>query len=207
MRTGFPRGWLVLFPLSAMLACGTTATPQDAGSTPDPIDATAAEGAAPFPSGVADAGSTDAGCTGACRSLSLDATYGAKTAKFERAQFGWDKTGTTVSGVTTEIHAGGAPECPKQSSPTPDRTLIVSGVPTGATGRTLTLADGVAVTLLDFKEALTKKPLDKATAAKITGITLEGDPPEKVVFDLEATFEEGTIKGHVFADHCTTMDE
>ena len=207
MRTGSPRGWLVLFPLSVMFACGTTAAPQDAGSSPEPSDATAADGAAPVPSSTSDAGGLDAGCTAACRALSLDAIYGAKTAKFERAQFGWDKRGTTVSGVTTEIHSGGVAECPKQSSPTPDRTLIVSGIPTGSTGKALTLADGVAVTLLDFKEALTKKPLDKATAAKITGIVLEGDPPEKVAFDLEATFEEGTIKGHVFADHCTTMDE
>lgn len=183
------------------------------GTTAADGGATAADGGQPVneagtpETSTPDAGGPDAGCTGACRTLALGATYGAVTASFERAQFGRDKTGPNVSGVTVEVHAGGAPECPKQNSPTPDRTLVVSGIKVGSEGKTLTLADGLAVTLLDFKELLTKKPLDKATAAKLTVVAIEGSPPDKVAFDLEATFEEGTIRGHVFADHCATMDE
>lgn len=189
------------------MACGTSATIGDGG--PPPTNDASTSDVSPVPSSSSttiDAGGIDAGCTGTCRSMALDGVYGPKTAKFERAQFGWDKKGPTVVGITTEIHAGGSPACPTQSSPTPDRTLVVSGITVGSEGRTLTLADGIAVTLLDFKEALTKKPLDKATQVKLTVIAMEGTPPENVAFDLEATFEEGTIKGHVFAQHCTTMD-
>lgn len=183
---------------------GTTAA--DGGAAAADGGQPSSEAGAPDTS-APDASGPDAGCTGACRTLALGATYGAVTASFDRAQFGRDKTGPNVSGVTVEVHAGGAPECPKQNSPTPDRTLIVSGIKVGSEGKTLTLADGVAVTLLDFKELLTKKPLDKATAAKLTVVAIEGSPPDKVAFDLEATFEEGTIRGHVFADHCASMDE
>ena len=210
MRRG--SSWLFSVGLfsSVLVALGvgcseTGTTTPDGGASADGGQ-TVSESGAPDTS-APDASGPDAGCTGACRSLALGATYGAVTASFERAQFGRDKTGPNVSGVTVEVHAGGAPECPKQNSPTPDRTLIVSGIKVGSEGKTLTLADGVAVTLLDFKELLTKKPLDKATAAKLTVVAIEGTPPDKVAFDLEATFEEGTIRGHVFADHCATMDE
>ncbi len=193
-----------------MAACGSSATTPPSGPDAAVIDAsTSTLDARPPVEAGADTGpdANDAGCVGACATLALEATYGAKTAKFERAQFGWDKANGRVTGVTTEVHAGGAPECPKQSSPTPDRTLVVSGVPLGSAGRVLTQADGVAVTLLDFKALLTSKPLDKATQVKLTVVALEGDAPERAAFDLEATFAEGKIVGHVFAEHCTTMDE
>lgn len=209
MRTGLASGATALFLVVAALgaACSSTSPPApsaaDAAAAGDgaAADATAPDGSPP------DAAVPDAGCVGACATLSLDATYGAKTARFERAQFGWDKNAGKVSGITTEAHAGGRPECPTQSSPTPDRTLVISGVPLGSAGKTLTQADGVAVTLLDFKAVLTDKPLDKATAIKLTVVALEGDAPERAAFDLEATFAEGKIVGHVFAEHCATMDE
>lgn len=191
----------------SVAACSSTSeTTADASS-----DASAVDAAAP----VLDSGTTadtsppgqDAGCTDACQKLTLTATYGAKTSTFERAQFGYDKTAGAVSGFTTEAHVGGAPECPTQNSPTPKRTLIVSGIPVGSAGKTLTKADGVAVTLLDFEGLLTDKPLDKATDAKVTVVYLPGDAPENVAFDVEATFEQGTLRGHAYASHCTTMDE
>ena len=193
--------------LASSAACSSTATPAESDAAV-PSDAGGADtSTVPTDAGARSDADAAPACSGACRTLSLDATYGAKKAGFQRAQFGWDKKGATVSGVTVEIHAGGAPECPKQSSPTPDRTLIVSSIPVGSESRVLGTADGIAVTLLDFKEALTTKPLDKATSVKLTVVALEGEPPQNVAFDLEATFEEGTIKGHVFAEHCTSMDE
>lgn len=185
-------------------ACGST----PATSAPAPADGgVSLDASAPDASHTDAAEAPDAGCVGPCATLSLEATYGAKKASFERAQFGWDKQAGKVTGITTEAHAGGAPACPTQSSPTPDRTLVISGVKLGSVGKTLTQADGVAVTLLDFKATLTDKPLDKATALKLTVVALEGDAPERVAFDLEATFAEGTLVGHVFAEHCATMDE
>ena len=209
MRTGLAGGAAALFFVVSALAaaCSSTTTPapgaQDAAAAGDGAAADASSPDATTP----DAAVADAGCVGPCATLSLDATYGAKTARFERAQFGWDKKAGKVSGITTEAHAGGRPECPTQSSPTPDRTLVISGVPLGSAGRTLTQTDGVAVTLLDFKALLTDKPLDKATAITLRVVALEGDAPERVAFDLEATFAEGKIAGHVFAEHCATMDE
>jgi len=194
--------------IAAFAACSSAST------SPSPTTDAAAPGAdasttdaAPSPADAAPPPDAAPTCSGACRTTTLEGRYGAKTAAFSRAQHGWDKKGGAVTGVTVEAHFGGAVECPKQASPTPDRTLIVSGIPVGSAGRVLTLGDGLAVTLLDFKEALTSKPLDKATSAKLTVVAIEGDPPENVVFDLEATFEEGTIRGHAFAEHCTTMDE
>jgi hypothetical protein len=192
---------------TSIVACSSTAenaadasieaSASDAATTPPDSQATA-DGSAP---------EKDAGCTDACQKLTLTATYGAKTSTFERAQFGYDKTAGAVSGITTEAHVGGAPECPTQNSPTPKRTLIVSGIPVGSAGKTLTKADGVAVTLLDFEGLLTDKPLDKATDVKLTVLYFPGDAPENVAFDVEATFEQGTVRGHAYASHCTTMDE
>lgn len=185
-------------------------------STPEAAsDASAEASAADASTNLPDTGTTsdasppgqDAGCTDSCQKLTLTATYGTAASTFERAQFGYDKTGGKVSGLTTEAHVGGAPECPTQNSPTPKRTLIVSGIPLGSAGKTLTKADGVAVTLLDFEGLLTTKPLDKAADAKVTVIYLPGDAPENVAFDVEATFEQGKVTGHAYVSHCASMDE
>lgn len=196
------------FALAALIAaCGSTPV------SPSPTDdasvdaAPARDAAADVPDGAPPPSDAAPACDGDCRKTSLEAVYGQKTAGFTRAQHGWDKKNGVVSGVQIEAHFGGNAECPRQNSPTPDRTLIVSGIPVGSAGRTLSLADGIAVTLLDFKNALTDKPLDKSTAATVKVVAIEGEPPENVVLDLEATFDGGTIRGHVFAEHCTTMDE
>jgi hypothetical protein len=210
MTTGRASGAaaILLLVTAFAVACTSSTTPATDAGTPAIDAGTPAIDAAISPDGSSpEAAVPDAGCVGPCATLSLDATYGAKTARFERAQFGWDKQAGKVSGITTEAHAGGRPECPTQASPTPDRTVVISGVPIGSAGKTLTQADGVAVTLFDFKSVLTDKPLDKATAVKLTVVSIEGDAPERVAFDLEATFVEGKIVGHVFAEHCKTMDE
>ncbi len=198
---------LLVHGAALLAACGTS-------TSPAPAEAGQAE------AGQAEAGGLDAGleasaqdsaeagpsCTGDCAVTSLQAQYGTVKASFGRAQFGHDLQGGRVTSLTVEAHAGGSPECPKEDSPTPDRTLVVSGIPVGSQGRTLTFADGVRATLLDFKTVLTKKPLDRATSITLKVIALDGDLPRTVAFDLEATFEEGTIKGHAYATHCTSMD-
>jgi hypothetical protein len=197
---------LVLFSVSSGACSSTSDAPSDASTEASATDASTSQ---PDTGTTSDANPTaqDAGCTDSCQKLTLTATYGTKASTFERAQFGYDKTGGKVSGLTTEAHVGGAPECPTQDSPTPKRTLIVSGIPLGSAGKTLTKADGIAVTLLDFEGLLTSKPLDKATVAKVTVVYLPGDAPENAAFDVEATFDQGEVKGHAYASHCATMDE
>jgi hypothetical protein len=98
---------------------------------------------------------------------------------------------------------GGAAGCPTATSPTPDRTLVIAGLPR-AFSITRTYADGVRASLLDFKGTLTMEPLLRATAVTATPT---GATDEYVAFDLDATFAAGRISGHVYATHCASMDE
>src|SRR5689334_19799232 len=104
-------------------------------------------GGAPAPG--SDASADDAGadapgtCDGACRTTALVATFGSKTGTLDRAQLGVDH-GDTGDTLHVEAHHGGDPACPTASSPTPDRTFVLSGVPrTASVGATLTESDGV----------------------------------------------------------------
>jgi hypothetical protein len=167
--------------------------------------------------GGADDGSTasDGGsdgttaCEGACSTTALVATFGAKSGPLDRAQHGVDH-GDVADTLHVEAHHGGDPACPNQSSPTPDRTFIVSGVPVKApASATLTEKDGVTAAFLDFKgDVLPSVPLTKAAkvTVKVTAVDA-ASPPKWAAFDVDATFAEGTVKGHVYASHCASLDD
>jgi hypothetical protein len=122
----------------------------------------------------------------------------------DRAQFGRTKEGAT-STLYIEAHEGGVAECPEKE--TPKRTLIVSGVPMGEPGASFSKTEGVSVSFLDFAgdQITSGKPVTTATAATVTIIAI--DDEASVEIEVEATFEEGTVKGRVYATYCAAMDE
>jgi hypothetical protein len=143
----------------------------------------------------------DGGACEGCDITALTAVFGARTAGFDRAQHG--RAGT--DGVHVEAHFGGRPECPSMTSPTPDRTLVLSGVRASADLRPQTYADGVRATLLDFRGVLVSAPLLRATAVTVTPRAI--DRGSRVTLDLSATFEGGTLRGTIVAPHCPSLDE
>jgi hypothetical protein len=148
--------------------------------------------------GVADGGELP-GCTGSCASTALDGVFGPNRGPFDRAQHGL----TTTGDVRIEAHLGGDPACPTETSPTPDRTLILAGI--APTLAVQTEADGVRATLLDFRNILIENPLARAQRVRVTPIAVS--PGAAVAYTIEATFAEGTITGRVYAPHCASLDE
>jgi hypothetical protein len=127
-------------------------------------------------------------------------TVGRQTGSFTRAQHGLEPGG----GLYLEAYFGGDPACPTQTSPTPDRTLIISGLQPLTDGGVLTEADGVRVTLLDFTGALTSAPSLRASTVRATARAM--NPGTSVSFALEATFDGGTLTGSFTAAHCASLD-
>lgn len=141
------------------------------------------------PSAVADAGA----------GTGLTARFGTATGGFDRAQHGV----AGADGVYIEAHFGGDPACPTMGSPTPRRTLVLSGVRAGRTG-VQTRADGVSATLLDFGGELTSAPVARATAVSVMPRTI--DRGVTVSLELSATFPGGTVTGSFVAPHCPSLD-
>ncbi|MDP3278589.1 MAG: hypothetical protein Q8Q09_25590 [Deltaproteobacteria bacterium] len=144
--------------------------------------------------------SPDATCDGPCPQTALNGRFGARAAGFNRAQHGVEGT----DGVHIEAHFGGRPECPSMSSPTPDRTLVLTGIRARMDNTPQTFADGVRATLLDFSGALTASPLLRATAVTITPRSVQRG--REVVYDVSATFDGGMIEGQVVAPHCASLN-
>lgn len=173
--------------LSVATACGTPAKRCEPGECDRPVD-----GGATMDAGV-DAGTVDAGDL-------LVATIGSRTGAFDRAQHGIEPDG----GLYVEAYFGGDPACPTQTSPSPDRTLIIAGLHLVPDGGALTSADGLRVTLLDFSGALTSAPFVRAITARATPRSVV--PGTLVAFTLEATFDGGTAQGSFSAPHCASLD-
>lgn len=182
----------LLLPLVlVMCACGV-APSTDAGSVVD----------SGFDAGSVDGG-LDAGVDGGVDgglATSLVASFGARSAPFDRAQHGLEPDG----GLYVEAHFGGDPACPNSNSPTPDRTLIISGLRSLTDGGSLSEADGLRVTLLDFSGALTALPFVRATRA--TASALEVRPGVSVSFSVAASFDGGSLSGSFSAPHCASLD-
>ena len=181
-------------------------------------DSTGVVGAAPDggPDGAlaaADAGS-DAGsdasppvCEGACKTTSLVVDIGGNKRPLGRAQVGTQQ-GDAGAQLHVEAHSGGKPECPGPSSPTPTYTLIVSRIPRGAAGGTASERDGVTSAFFDFKGDLGLPPLTKATSVSVTALVEDtATQPAWSAFDVAATFKEGTVTGHVYAEYCASLSE
>lgn len=129
----------------------------------------------------------------------LTGRFGTRTGGFERAQHG--RAG--ADRVYLEAHSGGDPACPTMMSPSPRRTLVVSGVRVGTAVQTE--ADGVTAALLDFTGELVSAPIVRATAVRVTPRAI--NPGTSVSLEINATFPGGTITGSVVAPHCDSLDE
>lgn len=121
-------------------------------------------------------------------------------ASFDRAQHGVELDGR----LHVEAHAGGDPACPTMTSPTPLRTLVISGLRPLTDGGVISYADGLRVSLLDFSGAVTSAPLERALDARATARWVE--PGTLVSFQLTATFDGGTLSGGFSAPHCDSLD-
>ena len=159
-------------------------------------------------------------CTGDCAVFALSATFGGTTEEFDRAFFGLTSPGKSDSGdweLHIESYGGGDDACPTESSPAPDRTVVLARVPIpagpGMTGEGQT-------SLLDFTGSLIPGVPPTSTATSHTIVWTAADPcipcaegteadrqDRFVAFDLSATFAEGTALGHLYATHCDSLDD
>lgn len=187
--------------------CSSSSTPGGGGDAGTPSDdaGASADASRPGDGGAVDGSVVSNTCEDACKTTSIEASFGAKKQSLSRAQFGTD---TSDAFVHVEAHAGGDPACPTETSPTPERTLVIAGVPRRATGRTLTQADGVKGSFFDFVGDLGLPPLTRSTAMSVTVVAEdEATPPSWVAFDVVATFPEGTVKGHLYASFCLSLSD
>lgn len=203
----------VLFAIAAgsavalVVACSSSSpAAQPAPSTPDAgeVDAQPADdGAVASDSAPTEAGST---CEGACKVTSLVATFGGKARTLVRSQHG-TQPGDGGSELHAEAHLGGAPECPTETSPQTDYTFVLTAVPRGRTGK-VTEADGPKGAFFDFKGDLGLPPIARATKIEVTVAAVDSaTPPAWVAMDVSATFPEGTVTGHLYTAHCTSLDQ
>jgi hypothetical protein len=156
-------------------------------------------------------------CGGICAQQNLKASFGSATVPFERAIYGLEKNAQGKWSIYIEALHGGFSGCPQQNSPSPDRTLIITGIPLPTGPTTLTHTQGLSVTLLDFEGSLISLPVAKATSIQVSVVAANvctacvGQAPPAdidgfVALDLQATFAEGTVSGHLYAEHCDSLD-
>lgn len=199
-----------------MVACGDStgddAGPGDAGmdtgstdAGPDAADSSSGDAAPDVDGGPTDGGADAGPCTGPCTSTDLTATFGDVTEVFDRVQFGLTTSGDGGMALYLEAHGGGSPECPTMSSPSPDRTLVMNGLPPLAEEP---FTDFTA-NLLDFEGTLTTAPILPSTAATYATVATSLTPLDGafVAFDLEATYAGGTIRGHGYATYCESLSD
>ena len=157
-------------------------------------------------------------CSGACREMTISATVGAQTVTFDRAYYGLTAPGASTSAtweLHVEVYRGGVVGCPDQNSSTPDQTLIVTGMEFPEVPLTVTDADGLVVSMLDFAGELTTEPVLAANGEELTWTLwslcldcVDGDPNGFLAFDLNAPLPDGgVVAGHGFATHCASMDQ
>ena len=134
---------------------------------------------------------------------SLEVTIGDVARTLDRGEFVREK-GDAGEVLYIEAHEGGDPGCPAYSSAT-KRTLIVSDLPIGAPGDVFTKADGITVGLLDFEGDLLQGggPVADATAVTITFVAIDGT--SSVEIEVDATFDQGTAKGRIYATPCESL--
>ena len=153
-------------------------------------------------SGSADAMVDSAGgfsmtCTGACATTSLTAAF-MVTRTLDTAYFGITASDNTLH---VEAYRGAAPGCPTMSSPTPDYTFILGRVTRPTSNATSTSPGNI----LDYQGDLLGGSLGQAAnAVTITPVAASGDT--FVALDVMLTFPSGTITGHLYATHCTSLD-
>lgn len=188
-----------------VLAACDSATPTPVVVSDASVDSTAPDAATDAATGAGQVPST---CEGACRGITLMASGGGKTIAFDRAQFGYNGGDRALY---IESYKGGDAACPTQQSKTPDATLVLSGVTVPSIGRSLTEADGLTLSLLDFAGTIVTSgnPTIKAVHIRLTPQAFAAGQGADALFayDLIAEFPNAvTVTGHAFATHCASLD-
>jgi hypothetical protein len=136
-----------------------------------------------------DAASADAADTTTAVTATMQATR-----VLDHAFFGANSDGT----LHVELDKGGEGVCPTMSSPTPEYTLVL--------GLFDTFAMTSPATFLDYVGDMLGGPIN-ASASTVTPSNIFYAPGTTLAFDLAATFDAGTVGGHVYAAHCASLDE
>ena len=158
----------------------------------------------------ADAAQADAalGCDAACKAFTATLTKGAASLPLERAFWGANGPVDAPTSVRVELYRGGENSCPEMNSPSPKQTVVIAALPVmnGAIAGNDTSS---AVSLLDFRGALTMAAIARATSKQmLNGRSSLAATPGFVAFDINATIEGGIVlAGHVYATHCASLDE
>lgn len=166
-------------------------------------------------------------CDGECADHNLKfTTTDGRTVPFSNVGFGLTHPSDAESGewelyiLTWEQGVSG---CPDQGSPTPTHELILSDIqiPTTTDDITKDTASLVAA-LIDYRSnvidrtqnpsgissasAVTIKPVGVSVCTECVGVLTMPDVDGFVSFDVTAEFEEGTISGRIYAQHCDSLD-
>ena len=156
------------------------------------------------PSGDGDAGTDtdapadadDSPCQGQCKQTNVTLMFNV-TRTIDTAYYG---TTFDSMGLHVEGYYNAAPGCPTGTSPTPDYTLVMREVsPTTPTSPMAT------ANVLDFKGDLLGGPLGLAATMKEIN-TVAWRDKAFIALDVNLTFSTGTAVGHVYATHCSTLD-
>ncbi|CAN5465005.1 hypothetical protein BH11MYX1_BH11MYX1_50400 [soil metagenome] len=151
----------------------------------------------PAADAMLDAAAPDfATCTGACMTTAVMVNISAQR-MLDVAYYGVNQSGT----LHVEVYANAAAGCPTMSSPTPDYALILGSVPVP----TDTSSSTSSANLLDYKGDLLGGPLGKA-ATTVALVPTSFAVATHLALDLDLGFSPGTAMGHVFAIHCTSLD-
>lgn len=161
--------------------------------------------------------SPSATCEGACKTTNLVVTFGSKSESLTRAQFGFSKgDGGGAARLHLEAHDGGSSACPTTSSPQTDRTLVIEDLPEpnggAAAVQMIGTSDGVRAAFFDFEGTLLPDtPLAKAKTVELRPSAIVRDASGALrgfALDVDMTFPQNlTLKGHLFAEYCPSMDE
>ena len=189
-----------------VVGCSSNGPPGVAGTGQPDANAPALEGGADGPEAGSEASAPV--CEGACKKTSLVVDVGGNKRALDRAQFGTQQSDAGAAQLHVEAHSGGKPECPTQASPTPTYTLIVSSIPRAPPGAKASEREGVTSAFFDFKGDLNLPPFTKATSVTVSALVEDtATPPAWSAFDVAATFKEGTVTGHVYAEYCASLSE
>lgn len=187
----------------------------DASNVPSADDggASSADSAATGPDSSSASGTLSASCDGDCAKTDITVTFSSQSKPLTRAQFGLVTSDGGATLIHLEAHDGGSAACPTESSPTTLRTLVVEDIPVPADGSVITSAQGVTAAFFDFEGSLlANSPYAKASTLSLKPSALilddNGKLPSKLAVDIEMTFPDGgTLMGHAYAEHCTSMDQ
>jgi len=190
---------------AAVDAPAESSSPDSSSADAPPDDSSFADSSSPDTSST-DAETSFETCENACTMTELALTFGSNEAVVDRAQFGFNAPDNGKVSLHVEAHFGGDPACPTGASPSPDRTVIFANVPIPTDS---TPIENAAVTLLDFEGTLSPNPFDSATSATLSPVAAKPTPTDDafIAFDVNATFDGGTMTGHIYAVHCDSMDE